>query len=166
MATEQAISEGPEAKSAAPRARPILVVEDNPMDLDFLLQAFEEHGVLNPVLVCRDGEEAFQFIAAHSTPDDTSLPLLVLLDLRLPKIDGIDVLRQARQHPVWKQIPFVVVTTSRENTDISRAYELGVNSYIVKPVDFSSFAEVVKQIKFYWLLTNEPPFPDLSRGLP
>ena len=84
----------------------------------------------------------------------------MLLDLRLPKVDGIDVLRQARQHPVWKQIPFVVVTTSRENADISRAYELGVNSYIVKPVDFSAFAEVVKQIKFYWLLTNEPPFPD------
>jgi CheY-like chemotaxis protein len=142
-----------------PRARPILVVEDNPMDLDFLLQAFEEHGVLNPVRVCRDGEEALQFIDAHPSPDDNDLPLVALLDLRLPKVDGIDVLRRAREHPVWKRIPFVVVTTSRENTDISRAYELGVNSYIVKPVDFAAFADVVKQIKFYWLLTNEPPFP-------
>ena len=145
------------SKSTVPRptrARSILVVEDNPMDLDFMLQAFEEHGVLNPVLVCRDGEEALQFLAAHTLPDDPSLPLLVLLDLRLPKVDGIDVLRQARQLPVWKQIPFVVVTTSRENVDISRAYELGVNSYIVKPVDFPAFAEVVRQIKFYWLLTN------------
>jgi len=157
MATEQTISKGVDARPT--RARPILVVEDNPMDLDFMLQAFEEHGVLNPVLVCRDGEEALHFIAVHTKPTDPSLPLLVLLDLRLPKVDGIDVLRQARQLPVWKQIPFVVVTTSREDVDISRAYELGVNSYIVKPVDFPSFAEVVKQIKFYWLLTNEPPFP-------
>jgi CheY-like chemotaxis protein len=151
-----------EAGRAPQRARPILVVEDNPMDLDFMLQAFAEHGVLNPVSVCRDGEEALQFIAGHATADDASLPLLVLLDLRLPKVDGIDVLREARQHPVWKQIPFVVVTTSRENSDISRAYELGVNSYIVKPVDFAAFTEVVKQIKFYWLLTNEPPFPDAN----
>ena len=143
------------------RARPILVVEDNPMDLDLMLQAFEEHGVINPVHVCRDGEEALAFIADHCTPPDPRLPLLVLLDLRLPKVDGIEVLRQARQQPVWKQIPFVVVTTSRENSDITRAYELGVNSYIVKPVDFSAFANVVKQIKFYWLLTNEPPFPDI-----
>lgn len=148
------------------RARPILVVEDNPMDLDFLLQAFEEHGVLNPVSVCRDGEEALEFIAAHPTPDDDALPLLVLLDLRLPKVDGIDVLRHARQHPVWKKIPVIVVTTSRENSDIARAYELGVNSYVVKPVDFAAFADVVKQIKFYWLLTNEPPFPATLGGGP
>jgi hypothetical protein len=166
MATEQEAGNRPEARPTTPRARPILVVEDNPMDLDFLLQAFEEHGVLNPILVCRDGEEALEFMAAHPTPADPSLPLLVLLDLRLPKVDGIDVLRQARQHAVWKQIPFVVVTTSRENIDISRAYELGVNSYIVKPVGFAAFAEVVKQIKFYWLLTNEPPFSDGNGRLP
>jgi CheY-like chemotaxis protein len=158
-------AKGRPSRPPAPRARPILVVEDNPMDLDFLLQAFEEHSVLNPVCVCRDGEEALQFIEAHPTPDDPNLPLLVLLDLRLPKVDGVEVLRQARQHPVWKRIPVVVVTTSRENSDISRAYELGVNSYIVKPVDFASFTAVVKQIKFYWLLTNEPPFPDAKGGL-
>ncbi len=164
MAPERENATG--ASPTTPRARPILVVEDNPMDLDFLLQAFEEHGVLNPVCVCRDGEEALQFIDAHQTPDDVNLPLLVLLDLRLPKVDGVEVLRQARQHPVWKRIPVVVVTTSRENADISRAYELGVNSYVVKPVDFAAFTAVVKQIKFYWLLTNEPPFPDATRGLP
>ena len=166
MTTEREHATGAADWPTGPRARPILVVEDNPMDLDFLLQAFEEHSVLNPVRVCRDGEEALQFIEAHSTPDDANLPLLVLLDLRLPKVDGIDVLRQARQHPIWKQIPFVVVTTSRENADISRAYELGVNSYIVKPVDFAAFTAVVKQIKFYWLLTNEPPFPSTIGGLP
>ena len=154
-----------QGQSTATRARPILVVEDNPMDLDFLLQAFEEHGVLNPVSICRDGEEALEFIDAHVSPDDPNLPLLVLLDLRLPKVDGVDVLRKARQHPVWKQIPVVVVTTSRENADISKAYELGVNSYIVKPVDFTAFAAVVKQIKCYWLLTNEPPFPNSMGGI-
>jgi two-component system response regulator len=166
MATERENGRGTEARPAALRARPILVVEDNPMDLDFLLQAFDEHGVLNPVRVCRDGEEALHYNEAHPTPDDPNLPLLVLLDLRLPKVDGVEVLRQARQDPVWKRIPVVIVTTSRENTDISRAYELGVNSYIVKPVDFTAFTAVVKQIKFYWLLTNEPPFPGAVGGLP
>ncbi len=163
MTTQSRDTPGAGAAYATTRARPILVVEDNPMDLDFMLQAFEEHGVVNPVSVCRDGEEALQFIAAHTAREDPALPLLVLLDLRLPKVDGIDVLREARQHPVWRQIPFVVVTTSRENSDISRAYELGVNSYIVKPVDFTAFANVVKQIKCDWLLTNEPPFPDVKR---
>jgi CheY-like chemotaxis protein len=166
MAAERNDGTGAAARPLPPRTRPILVVEDNLMDLDFLLQAFEENGVLNPVCVCRDGEEALQFIEAHSTPDDVRLPLLVLLDLRLPKVDGVEVLRQARLHPVWKRIPVVVVTTSRENADISRAYELGVNSYIVKPVDFVAFTAVVKQIKCYWLLTNEPPFPDAEGGLP
>jgi CheY-like chemotaxis protein len=143
--------------------RPILVVEDNPMDLDFMLQAFEENNVANPVQVCRDGEEALQYIAAHKAADDPDVPLLVLLDLRLPKVDGIEVLREARQNSVWRQVPFTVVTTSRENVDISRAYELGVNSYIVKPVNFAAFVDVVKNIKVYWLLTNEPPFAEPLR---
>jgi CheY-like chemotaxis protein len=138
--------------------RPILVVEDNDMDLDFCLQAFEENAVANPVVACRDGEEAIEFIDTHPTFEDKHFPLLVLLDLRLPKVDGIDVLRHARQHPVWKKVPFVILTTSRENADINIAYELGVNSYIVKPVNFVSFTEVVKNIKMYWVLTNESPF--------
>ena len=140
--------------------RPILLVEDNAMDLDLTLQAFQEHGVGNPIRACRDGEEALQYMEEHSAPTDSQIPVLVLLDLRLPKVDGIEVLRQARQHPVWKQVPFVVLTTSRENKDIQAAYQLGVNSYIVKPVDFLAFAEVVKTIKMYWLLTNEPPFTE------
>ncbi len=138
--------------------RPILVVEDSDMDLDFCMQAFDEHAIANPVIVCRDGDEAMQFIDAHPTSDNPRLPLLVLLDLRLPKVDGLEVLRHARQHPVWKQVPFIILTTSRENSDIGTAYQIGVNSYIVKPVDFVSFAKVVKRIKLYWILTNEPPF--------
>ena len=145
-------------------ARPILLVEDNPMDLDLTLQAFKEHGVANPILACRDGEEALRYMEEHQSPTDCCVPILVLLDLRLPKIDGIEVLREARKHPVWKQIPIVVLTTSRENRDIEAAYQLGVNSYIVKPVDFLSFAEVVKTIKVYWLLTNEPPLRDEIGG--
>ena len=138
--------------------RPILIIEDNDMDLDFCMQAFEEHAIANPAIACRDGEVAMQFIDAHPTSDDPLLPLLVLLDLRLPKVDGIEVLRHARQHPVWKQVPFIILTTSRENSDIGAAYQIGVNSYIVKPVDFVSFAKVVKHIKLYWIITNEPPF--------
>jgi CheY-like chemotaxis protein len=140
--------------------RPILLVEDTPTDIDLTLEAFKEHGIANPILVCRDGEEALRYMEAHDAATDTQVPILVLLDLRLPRVDGIDVLRQARSHPVWKQVPFVVLTTSRENSDIEAAYQLGVNSYIVKPVDFVAFAELVKTIKIYWLLTNETPFPE------
>jgi two-component system response regulator len=139
--------------------RPILLIEDNPMDVDLTLQAFNEHGVANPIVVCRDGEEALDYMDTHDSPADSQVPILVLLDLRLPKVDGVDVLRQARsRETVWKQVPFVVLTTSRENRDIDAAYRLGVNSYIVKPVDFLAFADVAKTIKVYWLLTNEPPF--------
>jgi CheY-like chemotaxis protein len=140
------------------RARPLLVVEDNPMDLDLTLRAFEEHGVVRPIETCRDGEEVLDYIAAHGDPGDGMLPVLVLLDLRLPKVDGIEVLARARAHPVWKQIPIIVMTTSRERGDVAAAYERGANSYIVKPVDFTTFTDIVKTIKTYWLLTNEPPF--------
>lgn len=139
-------------------ARPILLIEDNAMDIDFALQAFDEHKIGNPVVICRDGEEALAFIAAHTSPQDLQVPAVVLLDLHLPLVDGIEVLRQARRHPTWKLVPIVVLTSSRESTDISKAYEFGVNSYIVKPVSFPAFADVVKQIKTYWLLANEPPF--------
>ena len=109
--------------------------------------------------------DRIRYMEAHDSATDARVPILVLLDLRLPKVDGIDVLRQARgSETVWKQVPFVVLTTSRENRDIDAAYRLGVNSYIVKPVDFLAFADVAKTIKVYWLLTNEPPFPEGKAG--
>jgi CheY-like chemotaxis protein len=145
------------------RVRPILLVEDNPMDLDLTCQAFQEHSIANPIAVCRDGEEVLQYMDEHPHASDSELPILVLLDLRLPKVDGIEVLRQVRNHAVWKQVPVVVLTTSRENEDIEAAYQLGANSYIVKPVDFRAFADVVKTIEVYWLLTNESPFQDGGR---
>jgi CheY-like chemotaxis protein len=145
------------------RVRPILLVEDNPMDVDLTLQAFEEHAVLNPVVTCRDGEEALDYIQTHDSPDDPQLPILMLLDLRLPKVDGIEILKHARGHSVWRQVPIVVLTTSRENRDVQTAYGEGANSYVVKPVDFLAFADVIRTIKMYWLLTNEPPFSDDPR---
>ena len=138
--------------------RPILLVEDNPMDIDLTLQGFQEHNFVNPVVVCRDGEEALSYVKNHPSQDDAGMPVLVLLDLRLPKVDGLEVLKQVREHPVWTRIPVLVLTTSRQNDDIEKAYQLGANSYIVKPVDFESFTEVVKNIKIYWILTNQPPY--------
>ena len=140
--------------------RPILLVEDNPMDVDLTLEAFREQGVANPITVCRDGEEALQYLSEHGLASDPLLPALVLLDLHLPKVDGIEVLRQARHDDVWKRVPVVVLTTSRERADVAGAYQLGVNSYLVKPIDSVAFADVVEAIKVYWLLMNEPPFPE------
>jgi CheY-like chemotaxis protein len=140
--------------------RPILLVEDNPMDADLTLESFKQHNLANPVIVVPDGEEAVNFIDQHLESQDPQLPLLVLLDLRLPKVDGLDVLQHARRQEVWKKLPFVVLTTSREDKDIHRAYELGANSYIVKPVNFDAFAAIAGSIKVYWLLTNENAFPE------
>ena len=138
--------------------RPILLIEDEAMDIDLTLQAFAQARVSNPVVICRDGDVAKDFINAHTAAEDPQLPIVALLDLHLPKVDGLEVLRHARKQSPWKQIPFVIMTSSLDTLDITNAYELGANSYIVKPISFVAFAEVVTHIKAYWLLTNVPPF--------
>ncbi len=131
----------------------ILLVEDNPMDVDLALRAFRKRRLTNPIEVARDGEEALAWMARWEAGEPQ--PTVILLDLKLPRVDGLEVLRQLKAHPKFRRIPVVVLTTSAENEDVSRAYELGVNSYIVKPVNFDKFMEVASQIELYWTVINE-----------
>ena len=135
--------------------RPILLVEDNPMDVDLTLRAFKRRHVSNPVLVARDGEEALAWIPRWEAGETT--PAVILLDLKLPRVDGLEVLRQLKSHPTLRTIPVVVLTTSAEHADVQTAYQLGANSYIVKPVEFEKFMDVTGQIDLYWTLVNQPP---------
>lgn len=143
---------------------PILLVEDNPADVELTLRAFKRRKLSNPVAVARDGEEALDYMHRRGVfGDGAPIPGLILLDLRLPKIDGLEVLRQLKAHPVYRNIPVVVLTTSGEDRDVARSYELGAASYIVKPVEFQKFQEVVERIDLYWIVTNVPyPAPDRS----
>ena len=131
---------------------PILIIEDRSADLDLTRRAFERHKLLNPVQVARDGEEALAYI--NLWEDGEPVPLCILLDLKLPKVDGLEVLRQIKSHPKFSAIPIIVLTTSSEDRDIKQAYKLGCNSYIVKPVEFSKFIEVASQIELYWCALN------------
>lgn len=135
----------------------ILLVEDNPDDVELALHAIEKNNIANPVKVIRDGEEALDYLFYRGRYEgaDHDLPSLVLLDLKLPKVDGIEVLRHIKGDRRLKLIPVVVLTSSKEESDIVQSYDLGVNSYIRKPVDFDQFVETVKQIGFYWLIINE-----------
>jgi len=134
--------------------QPILLVEDNPLDLDLTLRAFAAQHLTNPILVARDGEEALAFIPKWENGDPA--PVVILLDLKLPKVNGLEVLQILKMHPIYKTIPVVILTTSEESVDVRTAYELGANSYIVKPVDFDKFIEVAKQIELYWNVLNKP----------
>ena len=135
--------------------RPILLVEDNPVDVDLTLRAFSRRKLVNPVEVARDGDEALAWIPRWEAGEP--LPLVVLLDLKLPRVDGLEVLRRFRAAEVSSRLPIVVLTTSSEDTDVKTAYERHANSYIVKPVNFEKFMEVVTQIEVYWCLLNHPP---------
>ena len=135
---------------------PILVVEDNPMDLDLTLRAFSKKRFGNNILVARDGEEALAFIPRWEAGE--ALPAVILLDINLPKVNGLEVLRQLKAHERFRRIPVVVLTSSREDKDLKTAYDLGVNSYIEKPVSFNKFMEVAEQIELYWCVLNERPF--------
>ena len=138
----------------------ILLVEDNPNDVKLALHAFKTNNLANNVHVVRDGAEALEFIFrtdryATRNPDDN--PNVILLDLKLPLVDGMEVLRQVKSDPRTQSIPVVMMTTSKEEADMAKSYQLGVNSYIVKPVDFDQFTEAVRQMGYYWLLLNQLP---------
>ena len=135
-------------------ASPILLVEDNPMDVDLTLRAFKRRKITNPVVVARDGEEALAYLPRWEAGE--LLPLVILLDLKLPRVGGLEVLRRLKEHPTFRAIPVVVLTTSGEDSDVKTAYGLGANSYIVKPVEFDKFMEVATQIELYWTVFNRP----------
>lgn len=132
--------------------QPILLVEDNPVDLDLTLRALKSQKLDNPVLTARDGEEALAFIENWEKGEPR--PVVILLDLKMPKVNGLEVLKVLKSHPQFKTIPVVVLTTSSETSDVREAYQLGANSYIVKPVDFEKFLDVAKQIDLYWRVLN------------
>lgn len=135
--------------------RSILVVEDNPLDIDLMKRAFKKQHFLHPVTVARDGEEAVAYIENWAKGEP--LPLIILLDLKLPRIDGLEVLRQLKAHEDFRVVPVVVLTSSSEDKDIETAYKYGANSYIVKPVDFDKFLKVATEIEVYWLDTTTLP---------
>ena len=135
--------------------RPVLLVEDNPVDVDLTKRAFARRKLANPIEVARDGEEALFWIGRWEAGEPT--PLVILLDLKLPRVSGLEVLEQWKAHAVSRAIPVVVLSSSAEDKDIETAYALGANSYIVKPVDFAKFIDVAGQIELYWCALNEPP---------
>jgi two-component system response regulator len=138
----------------------ILLVEDNPNDVELTLHALRRHNLANQIHVVRDGVEALEFIfgANRETADNLSLPpRVILLDLKLPKINGLEVLQRLKSDPRTRVIPVVVLTASREERDVVESYQLGVNSYIVKPIDFDQFVSAMRTLGMYWLLLNQPP---------
>ena len=138
----------------------ILLVEDNPSDIDLTKRAFAKGHIANDLVVVEDGQDALDYIfcnGKYSTRDKNQFPAVVLLDLKLPKIDGLEVLRRIREAELIKRIPVVILTSSQEEQDIAVSYDIGVNSYIRKPVDFNQFAEAIKHLGLYWLVINEPP---------
>jgi CheY-like chemotaxis protein len=143
-----------EQMEALRRETCILLVEDDPDHVELAMMALEHHAVANNIIVARDGAEALDLLFGGRLP---KLPELVLLDLKLPKIGGLEVLRRIRQEESTKFLPVVVLTSSDEESDLVRSYELGVNSYIHKPVDFNQFSEAARQVGIYWLMLNRAP---------
>ena len=140
----------------------ILLVEDNPDDIELTLHALRQEKVANRIEVVRDGEEALDFLFCRGPYAQRSFeqaPRVVLLDLKLPKVDGMEVLREIKKDPRTKAIPVVILTTSRDESDVVNGYHLGANGYVQKPVDFDNFRHLVKQLGLYWLVVNEPPPP-------
>lgn len=141
----------------------ILVVEDDPQDLELTLYALDSERIRNRIQVARDGEEALDFLFCRnqfSGRDPACHPKLVLLDLKLPKVTGLDVLRQIKLQPQTRALPVVILTSSKQEQDLVMGYQIGVNSYIQKPVDFDQFQETIRQLGSYWLSLNQPPPPE------
>ncbi|HYC59599.1 MAG TPA: response regulator [Thermoanaerobaculia bacterium] len=139
----------------------ILIVEDNPHDLELTLRALKKHHLANRVVALGDGAAALDFIFAsgeYAGRDVANVPRVIFLDLKLPKVDGIDVLRELKRDPRSRLIPVVVITSSAEERDRVESYKLGVNSYVVKPIEFDAFAKSIAELGFYWLMVNRPPF--------
>lgn len=144
------------------RSRIILLVEDNPNDVELALRAFAKSKIANDIVVASDGEEALDYLfaaGAYAARDPSTQPEVVLLDLKLPKVHGLDVLRRIRSDERTRRLPVVILTSSNEEQDIVRSYDLGANSFVRKPVDFAQFAEATRQLGLYWLVLNEPPPP-------
>ena len=138
----------------------ILLVEDNEDDVDLTLRALERNNIRNEVVVARDGVEALDYLwgtGAHAGRDMAQMPQVILLDLKLPRVDGLEVLRRVRSDERTKLLPVVILTSSKEQQDLVESYSLGANSYVRKPVDFNQFVEAVRQLGLYWLVLNEPP---------
>jgi len=134
--------------------RPILLVEDRAIDIDLTKRAFSKRKLLNPIEVARDGEEALAYLDRWEAGEP--LPICILLDLKMPKVSGLEVLRRLKSHPRFSTIPVIVLTTSTEDEDVNEAYRLGCNSYIVKPVEFENFMNVASNIEIYWCALNIP----------
>ena len=139
---------------------PILLVEDNPDDQTLILRALKKNNILNEVVLVRDGVEALDYLfatGAHQERDPDMMPQVVLLDIKLPKLDGLEVLKRIRADERTRRLPVVILTSSREQQDLITSYDSGVNSYIQKPVDFNQFSEAVRKLGLYWILLNIPP---------
>lgn len=137
----------------------ILLVEDNPSDIGLTRRAFRKNGIDHPLVVVEDGQEALDYLFGTATEPARQIPVLILLDLQLPRVGGMEVLRRIRADSRTRRIPVVILTSSVEERDIAAAYDHGINSYIRKPVSFDEFIETVRQLGLYWLITNEPPPP-------
>jgi two-component system, response regulator len=142
------------------RTKTILLVEDNPSDVELTIRAFEKGRITNELVIAEDGQEALDYLfraGKHKDRPSGDMPTLILLDLKLPKVDGLEVLRRVRSSETTRRLPVVILTSSKEEHDVATSYDLGVNSYIRKPVDFHQFADAVKHLGLYWLVINEPP---------